>query len=609
MISAPNNDEFYGGWGNDAFILGESWGQDTVKLYHKDSEDVDTLYFTDINLMPESLVFRREKGNQLVIRQKGTENTVTVEDQFSEHPTLERIVLADGTVWNGEMINQMTVKGTEDDDAIIGVTDKDVIYAGEGNDVVKGSGKIYGENGNDRLSIVAVNSPPNEYMTNDDDEEIFEGSFLSGGAGDDVLETLFGSNTLLHEYDDDWNVVSSYREMSMAHVLEGGSGNDKLYGSYGDEIYHFDSGFGRDDIHNMNGYDVIRFGEGIAASDIGYYREGDNLLLKHINGEDQITVHKHFVEWEPQNKISTVQFVDGTTLNQQELEAKVVYQGSNDSGNLIGNESLTNMIHGGANDDYIAGGRSDDHLIGGEGKDTILGFGGNDRLEGGEGDDYLSGGDDSKVNSANDWLSGDNGNDVLFGSDGDDLLLGGAGDDYLAGGNETGMGSGHDILLGGTGEDTLWGEDSADYLAGGADNDCYLYRPNGGLDVIETGGGEDILFFKDIDSSRLSFHRDRDDLVMLVDNDSTQQVRVLKHFLGSEHQLGGVEPTDGYIWYGEITEKITPLPDMDAEVARQVNSLISAMSAFGGESGVSAVVSNSITELQDINRYLTGNLA
>lgn len=146
---------------------------------------------------------------------------------------------------------------------------------------------------------------------------------------------------------------------------------------------------------------------------------------------------------------------------------------------------------------------------------------------------------------------------------GNDELRGGDGNDYLSGGNGSGGGSGADTLVGGAGDDVLNGEDGNDVLVGGLGNDQYYYTQGGGVDTVDnTGGGFDGVFFLDgVGRNQLSFHQDGDDLVILVDSDPDQQVRVLDHFLGND-TISYVQPDDGgpYIPTADIPSLLEALP-------------------------------------------------
>src|SRR5690606_35655009 len=82
-------------------------------------------------------------------------------------------------------------------------------------------------------------------------------------------------------------------------------------------------------------------------------------------------------------------------------------------------------------------------------------------------------------------------------------------------------------------------------------------------DVIDnTGGGFDGAFFIGIARTRLSFHREDDDLLILVDGDLEQQVRVTNHFLGGDFAIDYVQPDGGsYITTAQIAGLLTALPN------------------------------------------------
>lgn len=188
-------------------------------------------------------------------------------------------------------------------------------------------------------------------------------------------------------------------------------------------------------------------------------------------------------------------------------------------------------------------------------------------LTGNDGDytnvvDGTSAGEQLLGSNGRDLIHGLGGNDTIFGFGGDDKFDGGDGDDYLSGGNGSFSGSGNDILIGGAGVDTLVGEDGDDLLIGGAGNDKYIWQAGSDSDVIDnTGGGTDWLFFNGVDRTRLSFHRSGDDLLILVDGDATQQVRVQDHFLGGDLAISYVQPGDGYaIPAANFSSLLTPLP-------------------------------------------------
>lgn len=169
--------------------------------------------------------------------------------------------------------------------------------------------------------------------------------------------------------------------------------------------------------------------------------------------------------------------------------------------------------------------------------------------------------------NSNDLINGYLGDDQLFGFNGNDTLNGGVGNDYLAGGNGSGTNSGNDILNGGAGDDTLSGEDGNDTLNGGAGNDSYIYKANQGIDIIDnSGGGNDGIFFQGIDESQLSYHQEGENLIILVDGDLNQQVKVEGHFSGDNKAIDYIVPSSNMVISAQsIASQLTALPESGSD--------------------------------------------
>ncbi len=79
-----------------------------------------------------------------------------------------------------------------------------------------------------------------------------------------------------------------------------------------------------------------------------------------------------------------------------------------------------------------------------------------------------------------------------------------------------------------------------DYLDGGVGDDKYFYYLADGVDTIDqTGGGNDVLWLMDkgITEDRIIFTKENNDLIVTIDNNSNQSIRVKDHFLGGRKQL------------------------------------------------------------------------
>ncbi|MEX5618502.1 hypothetical protein ABFV55_27910, partial [Pseudomonas syringae] len=79
---------------------------------------------------------------------------------------------------------------------------------------------------------------------------------------------------------------------------------------------------------------------------------------------------------------------------------------------------------------------------------------------------------------------------------------------------------------GNEGNDIIYGGRGNDILDGGDGDDKYVYRLGDGQDIIDqTGGGTDTLSFDiGITKERLTFSKDSNDLLILIDQDALQSV-------------------------------------------------------------------------------------
>lgn len=543
LIGGTGNDTLNGASASDVYRFSAGDGVDQI---NDQGGSADRLEFTDVS--PEDLLLRRD-GNDLLITNTVSGDSIRVDEQFSSQAGvvagsgIDSIVFADSTTWDYEQIKQQALAGTDNDDTIYGHADDDSVTAGAGNDTVHGQSggdiifgglgqdTLHGNSGSDELhggadADTLSGGSGDDQLYGDDGNDIVEDysgtNTLHGGAGDDEVRgsgSLFGdagadtltgagvldggdgndiitgegSDTLIGGSGDD--VITAYSQAftQNSNVIEGGIGNDTLYGSFGNDEYRFNLGDGQDilterrqgeDYSNVDpSFDTLVFGANIAQSDLLFERHGSDLLIAHTNGSDSVRVANWFSGVTDHFKINAIQFNDGSSLNLSEIEALTVTYGTTVDDTLLGYRSL------------------DDNIRAGDGNDQV-------------------------------W--GRDGNDTIYGESGDDYLDGDAGDDRIEGG------SGADTLVGRAGEDTL---------IGGTGDDSYIYLPGTGADLIDNSdGGYDGLFFNNgIDRDRLSFQRDGDDLLVLVDEDPEQSVRVQNHFLGGDFAIDFVQPDGGYL--------------------------------------------------------------
>jgi Ca2+-binding RTX toxin-like protein len=268
--------------------------------------------------------------------------------------------------------------GSGNDTVRGGLLGSDVIYGGDGDDLILsggGSDVIYGDAGNDSIIAESVFDGDNV----DDSPDV-----IYGGTGeDDISVRFFSGGGAVYGGDDADVITVDLNALGMAGaILSADAGADLVVGGYGNDTII--AGQGRDTLYGSLGDDrLLGLDTSTGTSETG--AEIDDIMR--LFG-----------------------LLDGT-ITFEEVFGTDPFLFSNAAQELFGGDG----------NDTLAGGRSGDLMWGGFGDDGIWGAGGNDTIEGNEGNDIVEGGF---------------GNDVIYGGVGFDFMLGGRGSDTLYGGDD-----------------------------------------------------------------------------------------------------------------------------------------------------------------------------
>ena len=224
------------------------------------------------------------------------------------------------------------------------------------------------------------------------------------------------SKIVVNAYDGN-DYVSTYSNVTRLVEINGGNGNDTLYGSVHNDLIQ--GAGGTDYIYGNLGNDNLDGGVGGVAY---YFENTGSDSVFGAAGDDVIN--------------------------------------ASDYGSCY--------LSGGDGNDLVYGWQGNDRMYGDWGNDSLYGYIGADEVYGGPGNDFMSTGD------GNDLVRGGSDNDTVYAGAGDDAVHGDAGDDHLYGQD------GHDKIYGGAGCDVLAGGNGNDTLVsiGGNQNDC-LYGEGG----------------------------------------------------------------------------------------------------------------------------------
>ncbi len=398
LDGGAGDDYLKGGAGNDTYYWGVGSGNDTINDY--DYDDRSNPYHIDklifkAGITESDLIWSRS-SNDLKVTIKSTGETLSIKNHIAyDGYQIEAIELADGTV----------------------------------------------------LDLASIEEDLNTPIGTDGDDYLF------GHRNDDVLLGLAGDDHLIGYGGDD--------------ILDGGADNDKLEGRGGSDTYLWGAGSGNDSITNFSidshssddDVDKLVFKEGISASDLTWFRDGNDLKVMLNSSGETLSVIFYFSRgsWE----LDAFELADGSVLDRTSIEDSAL-------------ENL-NIVMGVGDDESIYASELDE---------VILGLGGNDRLYGRAGDDRLDGG------AGDDRLKGQVGNDELDGGAGDDNLYGGAGNDIYY----WGLGSGNDRIFNhdkySPGKDS--DIDKLVFKAGISTNDLIWSRDGNDLNATLVSSGETV---------------------------------------------------------------------------------------------------------------------
>jgi Ca2+-binding RTX toxin-like protein len=292
------------------------------------------------------------------------------------------------------------------------------VNAGQGDDIVSGSGTFNGDAGNDvvggsNLPATLNGGSGNDRLVNGDQDQTF-----NGGTGADTVDYSQGGYNVTVSIDgaaNDGPFASHDNVQTDVEHIQGSPGNDVLTGTVnGATTVNNLYGGGGDDVLNGNDGDDMLDGQGGADE----YNGGagfDTANYSARSADVQVTLNDSGFDGEVGERDNVHTDVESVT-------------GGYGDDVLVASPTLDINItlNGLLGDDLVQGGPGDDAVIGGPGEDQIDGKGGNDDLNGSSGADNVDGGtgDDTIDGSFGfDHLDGGSGLDTLTGGDGPDELL------------------------------------------------------------------------------------------------------------------------------------------------------------------------------------------
>ena len=514
LIGGIGNDYLSGGDGSDTYLFARGDGQDSIEEYDLGSGGQDIIRFA-ADIQPGEIELSRDSSS-LFIKVLGTEDQITVSGFFdSPAQRIERVELADGTVWATSALLAAKFVGTEGADSIYGTSSNDVIEGrggddylygdagadtldgGTGNDTLDGGAgndtyvfaqgygqdTIYETSGTDTLRFAAGITVPDVFVWRDDYNYYFDligtndrvtvDNWYSGSAYR-IENVAFADGTVWNStiLNSKTTTASEYADFywgtGSANTYNGLAGDDRIYGFGGND--NLSGGEGNDFIDGGIGNDVMSGGLG----DDTYVVDSATDSVIELANEGNDTV-----------QTSTAYTLGANVENLVLLEVGGAINGTgNELDNILTGNSSANVLTAGTGNDQLDGGAGNDTLDGGTGADIMIGGVGSDTYVVDDIGDVvveLAGQGTDTVQSSISYVLGENvekltltgtaaidgtGNaldNTLTGNTAANTLIGGAGNDSLNGG------AGADTMIGGTGDDTYTVDNIGDVVVESVD--------------------------------------------------------------------------------------------------------------------------------------------
>lgn len=629
LTGSSGRDVLVGGLGDDVIHgAASSFSEGDVYLYRQ-GDGNDVIYasysYTDDELILKGItpgdVTISRNGDDAVLTFSGG-GSVTLHDQFDNlgWNVMERIVFDDGTVWSQRdliyeiqgSLSAATVAGTPGSETLTGTTGRDGFDGGAGDDRLEGGGgaDTYFFGAGDGHDVIRDNGGDDAFEADSIVLDAASADVTVARSGVNVVLTLATGETLTIE---NFFVSNSTRlnstsaiervifsdgtEWDAAHLaqaawirggagddtlagtggddtLAGGAGDDVMTGGAGNDVFVVRSGDGHDSVSDLSltGHDTIWFQDALISDIRVLIGQGDDhgtLLIERLDQTGSVRIDAF-------DRIETVRFADGSTIDVGALVATAIVEGT----------EAGEFLSGSSRDDSIEGRGGADTLVGGEGFDTY-------HWSRGDGDDVIR--DNNTAQAGELRLHGIDRDLVVLSraptleTDNDyryDLIVTiqplldtdvvetirivgffGANGSEIFGVNSLVFDDGsvwnvedliaRAVLLGSSADETLFGTDrgdrieglhGADALRGDAGSDTYVWSSGDGADEILDAGAaadSDTLRLMDVQASGVEFSREGDDLLVhIVATDEV--ITVERHFWVYDPEMEG----DPDITYG-----------------------------------------------------------
>ena len=364
------------GSGSDTYKVSKGSGYVYIRDYCERNEgDAERLVF-DYDTSDTHFTLRRE-DNDLYIFDVENETLVFLKDYFGTG-RIEYIEFSPDVVLEYKDIIKLVnkIKGTSEDDELVGYTQSTVIWGEEGNDTITAEGGdeyyIHAGSGNNTITVSNGND------------------VIVGGDGNDTITISRERNRLFTADNPGYNVILSGKgddtiNTDGNNIIVAGQGDDIINSGFGDDVFVYYYGDGNDNIKDSvnafsnGGTDIVYFAD-LTPDDVyvRHYRYGSFTFFVKGDKEGSVTIPGVYQNGASKymEPIEYVAFSDGTVWNLHDYLEQSRYV--EDSSEFTGYDTFGYTIIGTDGDDKYYTANGDDVIIPGKGNDYVNAGGGTD---------------------------------------------------------------------------------------------------------------------------------------------------------------------------------------------------------------------------------------
>ncbi|PUA29737.1 MAG: hypothetical protein B0W54_03980 [Cellvibrio sp. 79] len=399
LYGGSGNDELYGGDGND-YLDG---GSDRDILNGGSGDDIIIFSVDDFSLnggggndtyIIENVVSPSETLNQRATQAlAGKIPTASYATTFSSNVTTNNVVIEVPWLADSEGKNTLALTGIQSFDDISLWVQDDISLWGQNDNLLLsyGNGKaVMIENGASNLTLqimlgdskeaLLANKTPYVELNDENFLSINQTPFqrqvnLASLIFNSTSAAISATATHANDYLVGSKLSDDLRANEYGSLLVGGYGDDRLFGSQGNDVYLFARGHGADSIRELNGNDRIKFGEGITQDQLTIKRDENLNLVFSLNTGERLTVENAFNRRGELNNsaIESVEFYDKTVWDLMRINAEITKNSApiDPNGIIVGTDGYE-TLRGSDGPDIFEGKQGDDSLIGDAGNDTYV---------------------------------------------------------------------------------------------------------------------------------------------------------------------------------------------------------------------------------------------